>query len=191
METYPDMNTVMEAIMNDPEAAAAATEMMALQAEYGELLSKVFLGVLGAALIVGLLMLIATWRIFKKAGTGGWKALIPVYNSYSLIKISWKTRYFWILLALSIVSVTLGEVMLYFPDYELYFLVANLVCAIAALIISVKAEIKLAKAFGKGVGFAVGMIFLPFIFYPILGFGKAKFRRRKKRRKQLPAPEQA
>lgn len=190
METYPDMNTVMEAIMNDPEAAAAATEMMALQAEYGELLSKVFLGVLGAALIVGLLMLIATWRIFKKAGTGGWKALIPVYNSYSLIKISWKTRYFWILLALSIVSVTLGEVMLYFPDYELYFLVANLVCAIAALIISVKAEIKLAKAFGKGVGFAVGMIFLPFIFYPILGFGKAKFRRRKRRRKIAPAVEE-
>jgi hypothetical protein len=33
----------------------------------------------------------------------------------------------------------------------------------------------LAGRFGKGVGFVVGMIFLPFIFYPILGFGPAEY----------------
>ena len=32
-----------------------------------------------------------------------------------------------------------------------------------------------AKRFGKGGGFAVGLILLPFIFFPILGFGSAQY----------------
>jgi len=32
----------------------------------------------------------------------------------------------------------------------------------------------LSLKFGKGVGFTIGMILLPFIFIPILGFGDAK-----------------
>jgi len=37
--------------------------------------------------------------------------------------------------------------------------------------------IELAKRFGKGVGFGVGLALLPFIFYPILGFGDATYGR--------------
>jgi len=33
----------------------------------------------------------------------------------------------------------------------------------------------LAKAFRKEVGFAIGMILLPYVFIPILGFGSAKY----------------
>ena len=33
----------------------------------------------------------------------------------------------------------------------------------------------LSKSFGKDVGFTLGMIFLSFIFYPILGFGDAEY----------------
>ena len=35
------------------------------------------------------------------------------------------------------------------------------------------AEIELAKRFGKGTGFGIGLAFLPFIFFPMLGFGGA------------------
>jgi hypothetical protein len=32
-----------------------------------------------------------------------------------------------------------------------------------------------ATSFGKDTGFGIGLIFLGFIFYPILGFGDAKY----------------
>ncbi|EJF51885.1 hypothetical protein SapgrDRAFT_0126 [Saprospira grandis DSM 2844] len=35
--------------------------------------------------------------------------------------------------------------------------------------------IEIAKRFGKGTGFAMGMIFLPFVFLPLLGFGEAHY----------------
>jgi hypothetical protein len=34
---------------------------------------------------------------------------------------------------------------------------------------------RLAKSFAKGVGFGLGLVFLSFIFYPILGFGSAQY----------------
>jgi hypothetical protein len=33
----------------------------------------------------------------------------------------------------------------------------------------------LAKSFGKSEGFTVGLVLVPFIFLPILGFGEAKY----------------
>jgi hypothetical protein len=37
-------------------------------------------------------------------------------------------------------------------------------------------SIDVAKSFGKGTGFGLGLAFLSLIFYPILGFGDAKYR---------------
>jgi VIT1/CCC1 family predicted Fe2+/Mn2+ transporter len=42
-------------------------------------------------------------------------------------------------------------------------------------IIAIILNIDIAKNFGQGVGFGIGLIFLPFIFYPILGFGSAQY----------------
>jgi hypothetical protein len=47
--------------------------------------------------------------------------------------------------------------------------------AIASIVLSVMVMIELAKAFGKGTGFALGLVFLGFIFFPILGFGDAQY----------------
>ncbi|MGA1285216.1 MAG: DUF5684 domain-containing protein [Prochlorothrix sp.] len=33
-----------------------------------------------------------------------------------------------------------------------------------------------ARKFGKGLGYGFGLLFLPFIFYPILAFGNARYR---------------
>ena len=46
---------------------------------------------------------------------------------------------------------------------------------IVNIVISILAIAGLAKNFGKGVGFILGLIFLPIIFFPILGFGSAKY----------------
>lgn len=42
-------------------------------------------------------------------------------------------------------------------------------------VIMVMTYYKMAKAFDKGIGFMLGLMFLPFIFIPILGFGDAEY----------------
>ena len=38
----------------------------------------------------------------------------------------------------------------------------------------IMAYIAFAQAFGKGAGFAIGMLILPFIFFPLLAWGDAR-----------------
>jgi hypothetical protein len=92
--------------------------------------------------------LIGMWKVFVKAGQPGWGCIIPIYNIYCLVKIAGKERW-WLLLYL-----------------------IPLVNIIAAILVT----LGVARNFGKGGGFAAGLIFLPFIFYLILGFGDATYR---------------
>jgi len=82
------------------------------------------------------------------AGKPGWAALVPLYNIYVMYQIS-GVRPLWL-------------VLLFIP-------VLNV---IATIVVSVA----LAERFGKGAGFGIGLAFLPFIFYLILGFGDATYR---------------
>jgi ABC-type sulfate transport system permease subunit len=107
------------------------------------------MGVLILQLVLGLLMLVSVWKVFSKAGQPGWAVLIPFYNLYVFLKIAGKPGW-WM------------AIILLVP-------IANLIFGIMALA-------AFAKNFGKGGGFVVGLIFLPFIFYPILGFGSAQYR---------------
>ncbi len=43
------------------------------------------------------------------------------------------------------------------------------------LVVSILALVGLAKNFGKGGGTVAGLLLLPVIFYPILGFGDAEY----------------
>jgi len=104
-----------------------------------------FIGLI--ALVVGLFILVSVWKVFTKAGQPGWAVLIPIYNAYIVCKIAGRPGWWVILLCIPLV---------------------NLVVAIIVLI-------DLAKSFGKGAGFGVGLVFLPFVFYPILGFGDARY----------------
>ena len=107
------------------------------------------IGILIVELIISLaisaLMLISMWKIFVKAGREGWKAIIPIYNMYVLTEISGQNG----LLCLLV-----------------------LIPGVGALIWSILVALKLAPAFGKDTGFAVGLILVPVIFYPILGLSK-------------------
>ena len=98
-------------------------------------------------LAVMILMFVALWKVFTKAGQPGWAALIPIYNFYVMLKIAGKPEWWLILLFIPLVNFVVGIMML----------------------------VGLASNFGKGVGFVVGLIFLPFVFYPILAFGSAEY----------------
>jgi hypothetical protein len=104
-----------------------------------------------AGLIVGLLIAVIViagmWKIFTKAGQPGWACLIPIYNIYVLCQIVGRPGWWVILMFIPFVN----------------FIIGIILC------------IDLAKSFGKGVGFGLGLIFLSFIFYPILGFGSAQY----------------
>src|SRR5438309_8050532 len=98
------------------------------------------------SLLIAVLMIVAMWKIFTKAGQPGWASIIPIYNIYIWCKIVGRP-WWWILLML-------------IP------LVNFIICIILC--------IDLAKSFGKGVGFGLGLALLGIIFFPILGFGSAQ-----------------
>jgi len=50
-----------------------------------------------------------------------------------------------------------------------------IVSLVPLLVISILVSIEVCRAFGKGIGFALLMIFLPFIALPILAFGSAVY----------------
>jgi hypothetical protein len=93
------------------------------------------------------LAIAGVWKTFAKAGKPGWACLVPIYNLVVMLQIA--GRPLWWLLLLFVPLVNLFVVLVIVMD--------------------------IAKAFGKGAGFGLGLLFLGFIFYPILGFGDAHY----------------
>ena len=137
-------------------------------------LGKAALPICLALLAWYLLDIIAKWRIYRKASEPGWKSLIPVYNSYVLFKRVWKTSCFWAMIVCALataITTTLGlagTAQSVMTSLTTFF-------QLLSLIISIMFNVKLARSFGKGVGFAVGLIFLNPVFMLTLGFGSAKY----------------
>lgn len=99
-------------------------------------------------LAIMIVMIIANWKIYTKAGKPGWACLIPIYNGVVLMQIVKKSP--WLVLLL-------------------------LIPYLGGLIFWIIASIGLANVFGKGVGFAIGLILLAPIFILMLGFGSATY----------------
>lgn len=99
------------------------------------------------AVAFAVLMIAAMWKVFEKAGEPGWAAIIPIYNVIVLLKIAGRPAWWVILFLIPVVN----------------FIVAILV------------SLDVAKRFDKSAGFGIGLALLGFIFYPILGFGDARY----------------
>ncbi len=103
-------------------------------------------GIIGLA--IAIFMIVAMWRVFSKAGQPGWAVFIPIYNTIVLLRVAGKPWWWLLLMLIPLVNII--------------------------LVIIVYASV--ATNFGKGGGFAVGLILLPYIFIPILGYGSAVWR---------------
>ena len=150
-------------------------EMEEAQMGFIAISSLIFLG--GMYLMIAfawwILQIIANWRIFIKAGEAGWKSIIPIYGDYISYKIAWQPAYFWLTLILGIISSYLQGTLETGESLTIYMIV--ILIKIILAVISIMYSIKLARAFGRGTGFAIGLIFLPPIFMLILGFGDDRY----------------
>lgn len=93
------------------------------------------------------LMIASTWSIFLKAGQPGWASILPIYNVIIFLKIIGKPWWWLILMLIPIINIV--------------------------IIITVYHNLSL--SFGKDGGYTIGLIFLGFIFFPILAFGDSKY----------------
>lgn len=125
-------------------SSAAADTGLGILAGLGVILP--IIGLLSLA--VSVVMIISMWKVFKKAGKNGWEAIVPVYNIITLLQIA-KINPLFILAAL-----------------------IPIVGGIAMTVITIVAFIRIAQGFGKSGGFVAGLILLPYIFWPMLAFGK-------------------
>jgi len=109
---------------------------------------------LGLVAVIVLFSVVVGWKVFTKAGQPGWAVLIPIYNLYVYTQIVKRPGWWMLLYFASLIPV---------------------VGSLAVLVVSIMDTIRLAKVFGKGTGFGVGMILLGVIFYPILAFGDSNY----------------
>lgn len=124
------------------------------------------------ALVWWILQIIANWNIFTKAGEAGWKSLIPIYGDYISYKIAWQTSYFWLSFILGIVASYVSSANL---NESMFLTVIATILRIVIAVINIIYCVKLSKAFGHGIGFAIGLILLQPIFLLILGFGSDQY----------------
>ena len=105
--------------------------------------------ILAPVVVIALVVLVfaGLWKTFAKAGKPGWAAIVPFYNTWVLLEIVGRPGWWLILYFIPIVGLIIGIIVL----------------------------VELAKSFGKGVGYALGLIFLSPIFIVMLGFGSARY----------------
>lgn len=98
-------------------------------------------------LLFALLPIIGQWKAFEKAGKPGWASLVPVYNMMVMAEIGGKEATYGLLCLIPVAGVVFAIIIM----------------------------LEVCKRFGKDVGFLLGLMFLPFVFWPILGFGNAQY----------------
>ena len=112
----------------------------------GGVIAAILGGGLGLVFLALTLVVIAgMWKVFTKAGKPGWASLVPIYNLIVLLEIVGRPLW-WIVLFLC--TGPIGWILV---------------------------SLDLAKVFGKEIGFAIGLMLVPVVFMPMLGFGDARY----------------
>jgi hypothetical protein len=99
------------------------------------------------SLVVGLLVVVALWRIYSKAGEPGWASIIPIYNVYVLVRICGRPAWWTLMVFIPLVNIVFYVILTH----------------------------DLSKAFGHGLPFTLGLILLPVFFHLVLGFGGSRY----------------
>ncbi len=132
-------------------------------------LGSVFAAGIGILLFIGLIVLavavfmIVTFCIFfKKCGKPAWAAIIPYYSTWVENEIA---GCHWVVFAASIAGTVIS---LLFNANPFGTFLLSLVSIFAGVCVCYN----ISKKFNKGVGFCVGLVLLPVVFFPILAFSK-------------------
>lgn len=100
------------------------------------------------ALVVYIVVVIALWKVFTKAGYPGWLAIIPIVNAFVLVKIAGFSAWMGLLYLIPIVNI----------------------------IFHIIVSLRVGKGFGQGAVFSIFLLWLfSVIGYLILGFGSATY----------------
>ncbi|MDO4283289.1 MAG: DUF5684 domain-containing protein [Clostridia bacterium] len=94
------------------------------------------------SLAIAILVIVAIWRLYERKGYPGWYLFIPIYNLYIMCEIAHVSPWILLLLLIPGVNAFIGLYLCY----------------------------KVVQAYGRGFLFAVGVVFLPVIFIPLLAF---------------------
>lgn len=123
--------------------------MNLINVTYGDSILQLPFGLLTAIIYIGILivLLAGLWNVFVKADKPGWAIFVPFYGNYCEFDIAFGCGWLFLLMFIPLVKFVV-MILMYF---------------------------KLAKAFGKGIGFGFGLLLLPVIFVPMLGFGSTKY----------------
>lgn len=111
-------------------------------------LFAIFSWALVVAAIISIAVAIGLWKMFEKAGYEGYRAIIPLYNMYTMTEMAGMNGWYFLLCLIPYIGVMIWLVMV---------------------------SSKIALAFGKDNAYAVGLILLPYVFYPVLGFSNAQY----------------
>ena len=106
-----------------------------------------FFLVFAVSIGLAILQIAGMWKVFEKVGQTGWWAIVPILNVYVLVRISGREPW-WLLLYL---------------------------VPCASIVVQVIVSIDVAKRFGKTDAYGVGLALLPFVFFPMLGFGPDRY----------------
>ena len=99
-------------------------------------------------IIMIFLIIVPMWKLFAKAGQPGWASIVPIYNLYIMTLIAKKPAWWMIVIMLvPVLNIIFGIMLLH----------------------------AISTNFGKEVGFTIGLILLPIIFIPFLGYGSAQY----------------
>lgn len=123
-------------------------EQMVIETGAAAAVGGVMLIFIAINFVLAILGIIAQWKILTKAGQPGWAMFVPIYNLIVYCRVIGKPDWWWLL----------GIIPIY-----------------GWFVVPIIATVRLAKAFGKDIGFALGLIFLAPIFILILGFGSSQY----------------
>jgi Family of unknown function (DUF5684) len=98
-------------------------------------------------LAIYVVLVVGTWRVFRKADRPGWWSIIPLWNAIVLLQITGRSGW-WVL----------G-----------YFV------PLLNLFVHIRWGIEMAQSYGRGIGFAIGLILLEPLFLVILGFDGSRY----------------